>query len=121
MQDQGDGLQPLAFLSSRLKLTKQRYRMYERELATIAYYLQIWRHYLEECLSGVTVVTYHQLLVYIMDQRVLTLVQTRWLRLRLFQSIRPTIKYQHRKAMQLPTLLVKVNASWKRAQQKIQQ
>ena len=33
-----------------------------------------------------------------MDQPVLTRVQTRWLRLRLFQSIRPTIKYQLGKA-----------------------
>ena len=33
-----------------------------------------------------------------MDQQVLTWVQTKWLRLRLFQSIRPTIKYQPRKA-----------------------
>ena len=29
MQDQGDGLQPLAFLSSHLKLMEQRYNMYE--------------------------------------------------------------------------------------------
>ena len=33
-----------------------------------------------------------------MDQHVLTRVQTKWLRLGLFQSIRPTIKYQPRKA-----------------------
>ena len=29
MQDQGNGLQPLAFLSRRLKPTEQRYNMYE--------------------------------------------------------------------------------------------
>ena len=40
MQDQGDGLQPLAFLSRRLKPTKQRYSAYERELAAVAYCLQ---------------------------------------------------------------------------------
>ena len=39
MQDQGDGLQPLAFLSRRLKPTEQRYRTYKQELATIAYCL----------------------------------------------------------------------------------
>ena len=43
-------------------------------------------------------VTDHQPLVRIMDQQVLTRVQTRWLRLGLFQSIRPTIKYQSGKA-----------------------
>ena len=40
MQDQGDGLQPLAFLSRRLKPTEQRYNTYERELAAVAYCLQ---------------------------------------------------------------------------------
>ena len=43
-------------------------------------------------------VTDHQPLVRLMDQQVLTRVQTRWLRLGLFQSIRPTIKYQPGKA-----------------------
>ena len=98
MQDQGDGLQPLAFLRRRLKPTEQRYSAYERELAAVAYCLQSWRHYLEGCPGGVTVVTDHQPLVRIMDQQVLTRVQTRWLRLGLFQSIRPTIKYQPGKA-----------------------
>ena len=45
-----------------------------------------------------TVITDHQPLVRLMDQPVLTRVQTRWLRLGLFQSIRPTIKYQPGKA-----------------------
>ena len=45
-----------------------------------------------------TVVTDHQPLVRIMDQQVLTRVQTRWLRLGLFQLICPTIKYQPGKA-----------------------
>ena len=43
-------------------------------------------------------ITDHQALVRLMDQPVLTWVQTRWLRLGLFQSIRPTIKYQPGKA-----------------------
>ena len=43
-------------------------------------------------------VTDHQPLVHIMDQQVLTRVETRWLRLGLFQSICPTIKYQPEKA-----------------------
>ena len=98
MQDHGTGLQPLAFLSRRLKPTEQRYSAYERELAAVAYCLQSWRHYLEGCPGGVTVVTDHQPLVRLMDQPVLTRVQTRWLRLGLFQSIRPTIKYQPGKA-----------------------
>ena len=98
MQDQGDGLQPLTFLSRRFKPTEQRYSAYERELAAVAYCLQSWRHYLEGCPGGVTVVTDHQPLVRIMDQQVLTRVQMQWLRLGFFQSIRPTIKYQPGKA-----------------------
>ena len=39
MQDQGEGLQPLAFLSRQLKPIGQRYSAYERELAAIAYFL----------------------------------------------------------------------------------
>ena len=97
MQDQGNGLQPLAFLSRQLKPTKQRYSVYERELVVVAYCLQSWRHYLEGCLGGVTMITDHQLLMHYMDQPVLSWVQTRWLRLGLFQSIRPTVKYQARK------------------------
>ena len=77
---------------------EQRYNAYERELATVAYCLQSWRHYLEGCPSGVTVVTDHQPLVCIIDQQVLTRVQMRWLRLGLFQLIHPTIKYQPGKA-----------------------
>ena len=53
---------------------------------------------MEGCPRGVTVVTNHQPLVRLMDQRVLTRVQSRWLRLGLFQSICPTIKYQLGKA-----------------------
>ena len=49
LQDFGQGLQPLAFLSRRLKPTEQRYSAYERELAAVAYCLQSWRHYLEGC------------------------------------------------------------------------
>ena len=42
MQDQGEGLRPLAFLSRRLKPTEQRYSAYERELAAVAYCLMSW-------------------------------------------------------------------------------
>ena len=60
----------------------------------VVYCLQSWRHSLEGCPSGVTVAMDHQLLTHYMDQPVLSWVQARWLRLGLFQSIRPTVKYQ---------------------------
>ena len=50
-------------------------------------------------------VTDYQPLVRIMDQQVLTWVQMRWLRLGLFQSIGPTIKYQPGKANVVPDAL----------------
>ena len=43
-------------------------------------------------------ITDHQPLVRLMDQPILTRVQTRWLRLGLSQLIRPTINYQPGKA-----------------------
>ena len=67
-------------------------------MAVLAYDLQSWQNYLEGCPRGVTVVTDHQPLVRLMDQQVLTRAQTKWLRLGLFQFIRPTIKYQPGKA-----------------------
>ena len=92
------GYSLLRSLRRRLKPTEQRHNTYERELIAVAYCLQSWQHYLEGCPGGVTMVTDHQPLVCLMDQQVLTRVQTRWLRLGLFQSIRPTIKYQPGKA-----------------------
>ena len=56
----------------------------------------------------------HQPLVRPMDKWVLTWVQTRWLRLGLFQSIRCTIKYQPRKANVLVNTLSW--SQWKEAE-----
>ena len=85
MQDQGEGLRPLAFMSRALKPTEQRYSAYERELAAIAYCFVQWRHYLEGCPGGVIVMTDHKPLTLLMDQQVLSRSQTRWIRLGLFQ------------------------------------
>ena len=38
MQDQGEGLQPIAFMSKALKPSERRYLAYEHELNAIAYY-----------------------------------------------------------------------------------
>ena len=98
MQDHGDGLRPLAFMSKAFKPSEQRYSAYERELAAVAFCLIQWRHYLEGCPGGVTVITDHKPLTTLMQQQVLSRSQTRWLRLGLFQSIQPVIKYQPGKA-----------------------
>ena len=98
MQDQGEGLQPLAFMSKALKPAERRYSAYERELVAVAYCFLQWRHYLEGCPGGVTVVTDHQPLTLLMQQGTLSRAQTRWIRLGFFQSIQPTIQYQPGKA-----------------------
>ena len=98
MQDQGEGLRPLAFMSRALKPTEQQYSAYERELAAIAYCFVQWRHYLEGCPGGVIIMTDHKPLTLLMDQQVLSRSQTRWIRLGLFQSIQPKIMYQPGKA-----------------------
>ena len=94
MQDSGEGLRPLAFLSRKLKPSEQKYSAYERELAAIAYCLINWRHYIEGCPGGVTVIIDHKPQTNLMDQQQFTRDQMRWVRLGLFQSINPTIKYQ---------------------------
>ena len=98
MQDQGDGLRPIAFHSKTLTVSEMKYSAYERKLAAIAYCFLTWRHYIEGCPGGVTVMTDHQTLRSLMDQQVLTRAQTRWMKLGLFQSISPTILYNPGKA-----------------------
>ena len=85
-------------MSRVLKPTEQSYSAYEWELAAIAYCFIQWRHYLEGYLGGVIIVTEHQPLTLLMQQQVLSRVQTRWIRLGFFQSIQPTIRYQPGKA-----------------------
>ena len=98
MQDQGEGLRPIAFHSKTLTVSEMKYSAYERELAAIAYCFLTWRHYIEGCPGGVTMMTDHQTLRSLMDQQVLTRAQTRWVKLGLFQSISPTIQYNPGKA-----------------------
>ena len=91
-------LHHLAFMSRTFKPSEQRYSAYERELAAVAYCFIQWRHYLEGCPKGVTVVTDHQPLTTLMTQSVTSRVQNRWIRMGFFQSINPVIRYQPGKA-----------------------
>ena len=72
MQDHGNGLQPLAFMIRAFKPSERRYSAYECELAAVAFCLLQWRHYLEGCPGGVTVITDHQPLTTLMQQQVLS-------------------------------------------------
>ena len=84
MQDQGDGLRPIAFYNKTLSASEVKYSAYERELAAIAYCFIAWQHYIEGCPGGVKVLTDHQTIRSLMDQQVLTRAQTRWVKLGLF-------------------------------------
>ena len=64
----------------------------------IAYFFIQWRHYLEGCPRGVTVTTDHQPFTHLMEQQVLPLLQSRWLRIGLFPPIQPKKVYQPGKA-----------------------
>ena len=67
MQDQGDGLRPIAFMSRTLSPAERRYSPYERELAAMAFCLVKWRHYLEGCPGGVRILTDHKTLTSLND------------------------------------------------------
>ena len=72
MHDQGEGVQPLAFMSKALKPSERRYSAYEGELVAVAYCFLQWRHYLKGCLRGMTVMTDHQPLTLIMQYATLS-------------------------------------------------
>ena len=72
MQDCGEGLKPLVFLSKQLKPTKQWYSVYEHKLVVVVYCFLAWQHYLEGYSGGVVVIIDHQTLTRIMDQQALS-------------------------------------------------
>ena len=98
MKDQGDGPRPIEFMSQALKPIEQWYSAYERELVAIAYCFIQWQNHLEGCPRGVTVIKNHQTLTHLMEQVVLSQLQSRWLWLGLFQSIKLKMVYQLGKA-----------------------
>jgi len=75
-QDQGKGLQPIAFMSKKMLDAETRYPVHEQELLAIINSLSNWRHYL----SGrkFTVKTDHKSLQYFKTQPMLSGRQSRW-------------------------------------------
>lgn len=98
MQDHGRGLQPISYLSRRFRAAELNYAPYDKELCAICYALVQWRHYLESCAGGCTVLTDHQPLTYIREQRNLSRTQARWLESGFFATIDPKIAYIRGKA-----------------------
>jgi len=76
MQDQGKGLQPIAFMSKKMLDAETRYPVHEQELLAIINSLSNWRHYL----SGrkFTLMTDHHSLKHFKTQPQLSGRQSRW-------------------------------------------
>ena len=75
-QDQGRGLQPIAYLSKKMLDAETRYPTHEQELLAIITALKSWRHYLHG--AKFTVRTDHHALRYFKSQPQLSARQARW-------------------------------------------
>ena len=78
-QDQGKGLQPIAFLSKKMLDAETRYPVHEQELLAIIHALNSWRHYLHGSQFKVIVKTDHKSLQHFKTQPTLSGRQSRWL------------------------------------------
>lgn len=77
-QDQGKGLQPIAFLSKKMQAAETRYPVHEQELLAIIHALGTWRHYLLGSRFKVIVRTDHKSLQHFKTQPHLSGRQSRW-------------------------------------------
>jgi hypothetical protein len=76
-QDQGKGLQPIAFLSQKMLPAEQNYPVHEQELLAVICALKTWRHYLYG--EQFTIETDHASLQHLQSQPQLSRRQIRWL------------------------------------------
>jgi hypothetical protein len=76
-QDDGTGDRPVAFTSSTLNATRQRYSAYDKEMFAILEALRVWRPYLAG--KPFTIVTDHAPLQHLQSQAALSPRQARWL------------------------------------------
>src|SRR6185437_15048736 len=77
-QDQGKGLQPIAFLSKKMLDAETRYPVHEQELLAIIHALSSWRQYLLGSNFKVIVRTDHRSLQHFKTQPQLSGRQSRW-------------------------------------------
>jgi len=89
MQDQGQGLQPIAYESRKLTPAEKNYPVHEKELLAVMYALKQWRHYLLGAHSKVQ--TDHKSLTFIQTQPHLSQRQARWMET--LQEYDVTIEY----------------------------
>ena len=77
MQDHGNGLQPISYLSAKMKPAETRYAPHEQELLALVYACRMWRHYLHNG-QPFTVLSDHQSLRFFTTQPTLSARQARW-------------------------------------------
>lgn len=71
-QEQGKGLQPVAYESRKLNPAERNYSTYEKELLSVVHALVTWRHYLQGSKFTVYVITDHQSVRHICTQPVIS-------------------------------------------------
>ena len=102
MQDDGDGMRPVTFLSKVLHGPEERYSTYEIELLAVKIALEQWRHYLLPL--EFTVRSDHHSLQYLNSMPILNARQARWLNF--FAEFRfKQIRYRPGQMMAVPDSL----------------
>ena len=77
-QDQGQGLQPIAYLSKKMLSAERNYPVHEQELLAIVIALKEWRHHLSGVAFTIRVITDHKSLIHLQTQPHLSPRQRRW-------------------------------------------
>lgn len=91
-QDQGKGLQPVAYLSKKLNSAQCSYTVYEKELLAIVTALREWKHYLLGTPHRIEVITDHKPLEWVAKQPALKDRVARWIDF--LQLFNPYIHYR---------------------------
>jgi hypothetical protein len=92
-QDQGKGLQPIAFMSKKMLPAERNYPVHEQEELAIVCALREWRHYLHG--TKFKVITDHRSLKFLQQQPHLSARQARWMEF--LQEFDFDIEYQQGK------------------------
>ncbi|KAH7621132.1 putative Transposon Ty3-G Gag-Pol polyprotein [Nannochloris sp. 'desiccata'] len=78
MQDQGQGLKPVAFSSKKLTEAEKKYTIYEKEALSQIYHLKLWRCYIQGAPRS-TAFTDNSVLKHLQTQQRLNPRQARWM------------------------------------------
>ncbi|KAI3808710.1 hypothetical protein L1987_24668 [Smallanthus sonchifolius] len=84
----------IAYASRQLKVHEKNYTTHDLELGAVVFALKIWRHYLYG--TKCTIFTDHKSLQHIFDQKMLNMIQRRWVEL--LNDYDCEIRYHHGKA-----------------------